>query len=99
MAAGLAVHPFFPEGTNVELALVEAPDRVRILIWERGVGPTRSVRHRRVRRGGGGRGVRRRQPRASTSSRPAALSASNGRTRIWLTGGAEVIGAVELWLD
>jgi diaminopimelate epimerase len=40
IAAGLAVHPDFPEGTNVELAAVEAPDRVRILIWERGVGPT-----------------------------------------------------------
>jgi len=40
IAAGLSVHPFFPEGTNVELAEVEAPDRVRILIWERGVGPT-----------------------------------------------------------
>jgi diaminopimelate epimerase len=40
VAAGLAVHPFFPEGTNVELATVEQPDRVRILIWERGVGPT-----------------------------------------------------------
>ena len=36
----LAVHPHFPDGTNVELATVEAPDRVRILIWERGVGPT-----------------------------------------------------------
>ncbi len=36
----LAVHPHFPAGTNVELATVEAPDRVRILIWERGVGPT-----------------------------------------------------------
>ncbi|HKW03124.1 MAG TPA: diaminopimelate epimerase, partial [Vicinamibacterales bacterium] len=34
VAAGLAVHPFFPQGTNVELAAVEAPDRVRILIWE-----------------------------------------------------------------
>ncbi len=40
IAAALAVHPYFPEGTNVELACVEAPDRVRILIWERGVGPT-----------------------------------------------------------
>jgi diaminopimelate epimerase len=40
VAARLAVHPHFPEGTNVELATVEAPDRVRILIWERGVGPT-----------------------------------------------------------
>jgi diaminopimelate epimerase len=40
LASALAVHPHFPEGTNVELARVEAPDRVRILIWERGVGPT-----------------------------------------------------------
>ncbi len=39
-AAALAVHPHFPEGTNVELASVERPDLVRILIWERGVGPT-----------------------------------------------------------
>lgn len=40
LAARLAVHPHFPHGTNVELATVEAPGRVRILIWERGVGPT-----------------------------------------------------------
>ena len=36
----LATHARFPPGTNVEFADVEAPDRVRILIWERGVGPT-----------------------------------------------------------
>jgi diaminopimelate epimerase len=35
-------HPAFPEGTNVEFASVETPWRVRILIWERGVGPTRA---------------------------------------------------------
>jgi diaminopimelate epimerase len=40
LAAALAIHPHFPVGTNVELARVEASDRVRILIWERGVGPT-----------------------------------------------------------
>jgi diaminopimelate epimerase len=40
LAAALSVHPRFSDGTNVELATVEAPDRVRILIWERGVGPT-----------------------------------------------------------
>jgi diaminopimelate epimerase len=40
IASRLAVHPRFPQGTNVELVEVEAPDRVRILIWERGVGPT-----------------------------------------------------------
>lgn len=40
LASALAVHPHFPAGTNVELAQVEQPGRVRILIWERGVGPT-----------------------------------------------------------
>ena len=38
----LSTHPMFPKGTNVEFAEVEAPGRVRILIWERGVGPTTS---------------------------------------------------------
>jgi diaminopimelate epimerase len=42
LAARLAVHSTFPEGSNVELATVEGPDRVRILIWERGVGPTQA---------------------------------------------------------
>ena len=42
IASALAVHPHFPEGTNVELASVEAADRVRILNRERGVGPTES---------------------------------------------------------
>ena len=40
LGPALATHPRFSEGTNVEFAVVEAPDRVRILIWERGVGPT-----------------------------------------------------------
>ncbi len=40
LGPALEHHPAFPEGTNVEFASVEAPDRVRILIWERGVGPT-----------------------------------------------------------
>lgn len=42
VGGALAVHPVFPEGTNVEFVEVEAPDRIRILIWERGVGPTTS---------------------------------------------------------
>ena len=40
LASKLAVHRHFPHGTNVELAAVENAGRVRILIWERGVGPT-----------------------------------------------------------
>jgi diaminopimelate epimerase len=35
-------HESFHEGTNVEFAAVESPALVRILIWERGVGPTLS---------------------------------------------------------
>jgi diaminopimelate epimerase len=42
VGAALERHVMFREGTNVEFAEVEAPDRVRILIWERGVGPTLS---------------------------------------------------------
>jgi diaminopimelate epimerase len=36
----LATHPAFPAGTNVQLASVVEPGRLRILIWERGVGRT-----------------------------------------------------------
>jgi diaminopimelate epimerase len=40
LGPALATHAMFPAGTNVEFAHVESPDRVRILIWERGAGPT-----------------------------------------------------------
>jgi diaminopimelate epimerase len=42
LGPALSTHPMFRTGTNVEFAQVERPDRVRILIWERGVGPTTS---------------------------------------------------------
>jgi len=35
-------HVLFPARTNVEFAHVESPGAVRIVIWERGVGPTTS---------------------------------------------------------
>jgi len=40
LGPALATHEAFPAGTNVELVEVESPSRLRILIWERGVGPT-----------------------------------------------------------
>ena len=40
LGPALSTHKRFSHGTNVEFAVVEAPNRVRILIWERGVGPT-----------------------------------------------------------
>jgi len=36
----LSGHSAFPEGTNVQLVHVLSPDRIRIWIWERGVGRT-----------------------------------------------------------
>ena len=33
-------HKMFPNGTNVEFAKVESPDRVRMRVWERGSGET-----------------------------------------------------------
>jgi diaminopimelate epimerase len=42
LGAALEHHTMFAGGTNVEFADVESPDRVRILIWERGCGPTQS---------------------------------------------------------
>ena len=42
LGPALSTHAMFAAGTNVEFAHVEAPDRVRIMIWERGVGPTTS---------------------------------------------------------
>lgn len=99
VAAGLAVHPFFPEGTNVELALVEARDRVRILIWERGVGPTEAS----------GTGACASAVAAAAfggASRRVDVVSLGGTQRVeWtdtdllLTGDAEVIGGGELWLD
>jgi diaminopimelate epimerase len=42
LGPALERHAMFPARTNVEFAQVESPDVVRILIWERGVGPTES---------------------------------------------------------
>ncbi len=42
LGRALERHEYFPEGTNIEFALVEAPRHVRVLIWERGCGPTLS---------------------------------------------------------
>ncbi len=42
LGAALERHEYFPDRTNVEFARVEPDGAVRILIWERGVGPTQS---------------------------------------------------------
>lgn len=40
LGPALSTHARFPAGTNVEFAVIDPPNRVHILIWERGVGPT-----------------------------------------------------------
>jgi diaminopimelate epimerase len=42
LGPALERHERFPARTNVEFAHVESPETVRIVIWERGVGPTTS---------------------------------------------------------
>lgn len=38
--AGVEVDPLFPERTNVQIAQVVAPNRLRVRVWERGAGIT-----------------------------------------------------------
>ncbi|HEY7791967.1 MAG TPA: diaminopimelate epimerase [Vicinamibacterales bacterium] len=42
IGAALERHPRFPGGTNVEFSEAQTPTALKILIWERGVGPTMS---------------------------------------------------------
>jgi len=99
IAAKLAVHPIFPEGTNVELAAVEAPDQVKILIWERGVGPTEAS-------GTGACGAAVAAAAYGGANRTVRVVSPGGTQLVeWtqddllLTGDAEVIGEITWWLD
>jgi diaminopimelate epimerase len=92
----LAVHPFFPDGTNVEFLRVDAPDRLSILIFERGVGPTSSS----------GTGTCASAVAAACfagAERDVEVSAPGGTQRVewrddglWLTGWAEVMEEIAI---
>jgi diaminopimelate epimerase len=97
LASLLATHPFFPEGTNVELADIEGPHRVRILIWERGVGPTLAS-------GTGACAAAVAAAAFGGASREIDVVAPGGTQHvewtpagIWLTGDAEIVAIVD-WL-
>lgn len=97
VASRLAVHPFFPQGTNVELASVESPGTVRILIWERGVGPTEAS-------GTGACASAVAAAFAGGAARTVDVHSPGGTQRvewtaetIWLTGWAEIVGRAEQW--
>lgn len=97
LGAALERHAEFPERTNVEFAEVEAPDRVRILIWERGCGPTQSS-------GTGSCAALVAAAAFGGAAREADVIAPGGAQRVawghetvWLTGWAEVLCEGE-WL-
>jgi diaminopimelate epimerase len=91
LGPALERHAIFPARTNVEFAHVESTDQVRILIWERGVGPTTSS----------GTGSCASLIAAATfggAAREATVIAPGGRQRVewrddsvYLTGWAEVL--------
>jgi diaminopimelate epimerase len=96
IAARLAVHPYFPQGTNVELASVESPGRVRILIWERGVGPTEAS-------GTGACAAAVAAMVHGGAARDVEVIAPGGAQRVewrhdglYLTGPAEIIGSIRM---
>ena len=94
----LATHEFFPQGTNVELAEVVDPGEVRILIWERGVGPTESS-------GTGSCAAAVAAAAYGGANRAVDVVSPGGSQRVeWtsdglqLTGWAEVIGEIDWWV-
>jgi len=91
LGPALERHERFPERTNVEFAHVESPASVRILIWERGVGPTSSS-------GTGSCAALIAAAAFGGASRDADVIAPGGRQRVewredsvYLTGWAEVV--------
>jgi diaminopimelate epimerase len=91
LGPALEHHAIFPARSNVEFAHVEAQDTVRILIWERGVGPTTSS-------GTGSCASLIAAAAFGGASRDATVIAPGGRQRVewlddsvYLTGWAEVI--------
>ena len=93
LGPALSTHEAFPAGTNVEFAHVEAPDRVRILIWERGVGPTTSS----------GTGTAASAVAAAIhggANRDVQVDAPGGTQRVeWLSDGVYLTGWAELVLE
>ena len=93
LGPALATHSMFPAGTNVEFAHVESNGDVRILIWERGVGPTSSS----------GTGASAAAVAASAhggAARAVNVSAPGGTQRVeWQEDGVYLTGWAELVLE
>ena len=93
LGPALSTHVMFPAGTNVEFAQIERPDRVRILIWERGVGPTASS-------GTGSSASAVAAAAHGGASRSVDVIAPGGTQRVdWLEDGVHLTGWAEVILD
>jgi diaminopimelate epimerase len=91
LGAALEQHPEFPGRTNVEFVQVDGPTRLRIMIWERGVGPTTSS-------GTGSCAALVAAAAGGAAARDAEVAAPGGTQRVewrddgvYLTGWAEII--------
>jgi diaminopimelate epimerase len=93
LGPALSTHALFPAGTNVEFAQVESADAVRILIWERGVGPTTSS-------GTGSAAAAVAAAAHGGASRDLQVIAPGGTQRVeWRDDGVYLTGWAELVLD
>ena len=93
LGPALEHHEIFPARSNVEFAHVEAPDRVRILIWERGVGPTTSS-------GTGSCAALIAAAAFGGASRDATVIAPGGQQRVeWLEDSVYLTGWAEVVID
>jgi diaminopimelate epimerase len=83
-------HPKFPDRTNVSFARIEGPNRVRILIWERGVGVTQAS-------GTGACGAAVAAASYGGASRDVAVISPGGSQRVeWLDDGLYLTGWAKL---
>jgi diaminopimelate epimerase len=91
-------HPKFPDRTNVSFARVEGPNHLRILIWERGVGPTQAS-------GTGACGAAVAAAAYGGASRDVEVVSPGGSQHVeWLESGVYLTGWAKLvfegwWLD
>jgi diaminopimelate epimerase len=83
-------HPKFPDRTNVSFARVETPHRIRVLIWERGVGATRAS-------GTGACGAAVAAASYGGAARDVEVIAPGGTQRVeWLDDGIYLTGSARL---
>jgi diaminopimelate epimerase len=86
-------HPFFPNRTNVSFVKVEAPNRLRMLIWERGVGPTKAS-------GTGACGAAVAAAFSRRAARDVEVVSPGGSQRVeWLEDGIYLTGSATLVLE